>query len=106
MISFDDFKKLDLKMARIKEAKEHPNADKLFVLNLEVGDEERQVVAGIKNFYKPEDLVDKKVVVITNLEPATIRGVESQGMVLVAKDEGTLALLTSDKEIKTGSKIF
>ena len=106
MISFDDFKKLDLKIARIKEAKEHPNADKLLVLDLEVGDEQRQVVAGIKNFYRPEDLVDKKVVVITNLEPATIRGVESQGMVLVAKDEEILALLSPDKDIKTGSKVF
>ncbi len=106
MISFDDFKKLDLKIARIKEAKEHPNADKLLVLDLEVGDEQRQVVAGIKNFYRPEGLVDKKVVVITNLEPATIRGVESQGMILVAKDEEILALLSPDKDIKTGSKVF
>jgi len=105
MISFDDFKKLDLKIARIKEVKEHPDADRLFVLSLEVGDEQRQVVAGIKNFYKPEDLIDKKVVLIANMEPAKIRGVESQGMVLAAKDAEALTLLTPDKDIKVGSKI-
>jgi methionyl-tRNA synthetase len=105
MVSFEDFKKIDIRVARIKEAQEHPNADKLLVLKLDTGAEERQVVAGIKNFYKPEDLLGKKVIAITNLESAKIRGVESAGMVLVASDENILALLAPEKDIKEGSKI-
>ena len=104
-VSFDDFKKMDLVIAEIKEVKEHPNADKLFVIKLATGTQERQVVAGIRNFYKPEELVGKKVVAITNLQSATIRGVESSGMVLAAQGEGTLTLLCPERDIKTGSKI-
>jgi len=105
MISFQDFKKMDIKIAQIKEVKEHPNADKLYVVKIDTGTEEKEVVAGIREFYKTEELIGKKVVVITNLEPATIRGVESSGMLLVAKDADTLALLTTEKDIKLGGKI-
>jgi methionyl-tRNA synthetase len=105
MISFDDFKKLELKIARIKEAAEHPNADKLLLLKLDIDGEERRVVAGIKRSYRPEDLIGKKVVAVTNLQPATIRGEESQGMILAASNEETLTLLTPDKDIAAGSKV-
>ncbi|MBL7069477.1 MAG: methionine--tRNA ligase subunit beta [Candidatus Omnitrophica bacterium] len=105
MVSFQDFKKMDIRIAVIKDVKDHPNADKLFIVNCDTGTEEKQVVAGIKDSYKPEELIGKKVVVITNLEPATIRGVESHAMILAAKDDNTLSVLVPEKEIKTGTKI-
>lgn len=105
MVSFEDFKKMDIRIAQIKEVKEHPNADKLFVLNIDLGREQRQIVAGIRNFYKPDELIQKKIVVVTNLEPATIRGVKSTAMLLAAKDDDTLAILMPERDIKVGSKI-
>lgn len=105
MISFEDFKKMDIRVARIKEVKEHPNADKLFIVNIDIGAEERQIVAGIKNYYNPEDLVGKKIIVITNLEPATIRGVQSSGMLLAARDDNALSILVPERDISVGSKI-
>lgn len=103
MISFDDFKKVSIKIARIKEAREHPNADKLYVLKIEIGGEEREVVAGIKKAYKLDELNGKLVVVVENLQPATIRGVESNGMVLAAQDGESLVLLSPEKPISTGA---
>jgi len=105
MVSFEDFKKLSIKIARIKEAKEHPNADKLYILKIEIGGEEREVVAGIKKAYKLEGLSGKLVAVVENIEPATIRGIESHGMVLAAQDGENFALLCPDKDIATGSKV-
>ena len=105
MVKFDDFKKLELKVAQIKEVELHSNADKLYVLKVDIGGEERQMVAGVREFYKPEELKGRNVVVISNLQPATIRGVESQGMVLAAKDGKGLSVLVPDKEIEIGSPI-
>lgn len=105
MVSFQDFKKLDIRIARIKEVKDHPNADKLYVINIETGEGDRQIVAGIKNYYKVEELIQKKIVVITNLEPATIRGIESSAMLLAAHDDDALTLLIPEKDIEVGSKI-
>lgn len=105
MVSFDDFKKLDIRVAEIKSVEDHSNADKLYVVKVDIGAEERTMVAGIKNFYKPEELVGRKVIAIVNLEPATIRGVESQGMILAAKDANGLTILATEKDITTGSKI-
>lgn len=105
MVSFEDFKKMDIRIAQIKEVKPHPNADKLFVINIDIGGADRQIVAGIKNFYEPKDLIGKKVVVIANLEPATIRGVESSAMLLAARDDKELAILIPERDIKIGSKI-
>ncbi len=105
MVSFDDFKKLDIRIAQIKEVKEHPNADKLYVLNVDIGDKQVELVAGVKEHYKADELVGKKVVVITNLEPATIRGVESKGMMLACKDGSLLAILVPQKDVKVGSKV-
>jgi len=105
MISFDDFKKLDIRVAAVKEASDHPDADRLLVLKVDIGGEEKQIVAGIKGAYTPEELVGKKIVLLANMEPAQIRGVESQGMLLAARDGEALAILTLDKDITTGSKI-
>lgn len=105
MITFDDFKKMDLRIVRIKEAKEHPNADKLLLLKFDLDGKEIQVVAGIKNFYNVDELVGKNVVALTNMETAKIRGEESAGMVLVARDDNSLSLLTPEKDVKNESKI-
>ena len=105
MVKFDEFKKLDLKIARIKDVKAHPDADKLYVITIDLGTEERQVVAGIRPYYKPEELIGRSAVVVTNLEPATIRGVESQGMILAAKDAKGLSILVPDKDVEAGSPI-
>lgn len=102
MVSFEEFKKLSIKTARIKEVKDHPNADKLYIVKVDVGGEEKELVAGIKKAYKPEDLKDKLVVVVDNLEPATIRGVESKGMILAAQDGDNLTIICPDRDISPG----
>ena len=105
MINIEEFKKLELRIARIKEVTDHPNADKLYVLTLDLGDRTKQVVAGIKKSYAIQDLVGRLVVVVDNLEPAVLRGVESQGMILAASDENGIAVLSPDKEVKLGSLV-
>ena len=105
MISFEEFKKLSLKTARIKEVKDHPNADKLYIVKVDIGGEEKELVAGIKKAYKPEELSGKLVVVVDNMEPATIRGVESRGMILAAQDGDNMAVICPDKPITPGSKV-
>jgi len=105
MATIEDFKKLDLRIASIKEAKDHPNADKLFVLTVDLGGEEKQLVAGIKGSYQADELIGKRIVVINNLEPATIRGEESQGMLLAASDENGIVVLSPDKEVALGSRV-
>src|SRR5512143_2004994 len=94
-ITIDDFRNIELRVATITAAEPHPNADRLMVLKIDLGDEQRQLVAGIRAHYEPASLVGKQIVVVANLEPATLRGVESQGMLLAASDaEGRLALVT------------
>ena len=105
-ISFDEFKKMDIKVGEIKSAEEIEGADKLYKINVDIG-EMRELVAGIKQHYPAEALIGKKVVVLTNLEPRTIRGVESKGMILAASsdDKAKLTVLTIDSDIQNGSKI-
>ena len=103
MISFEDFKKLEIRIARIKEVNDHPNADKLYVLVVEAGDKTKQIVAGIKSCYKKEDLIGREVVLLDNIEPAVLRGVESQGMLLAASDEKGISIITPDREVALGS---
>ena len=105
MLKFEDFKNMELKIGRIKEVKDHSNADKLYVLVVDLGSETKEIVAGLKEFYAPDQLVGKQVVVVNNLEPAVIRGVSSSGMVLVAKDKNNLAVLTTDREMELGSAV-
>jgi len=102
MASYEDFKKLELRIAKIKEAKDHPNADRLYVLTIDLGDKTKQIIAGIRNFYKKEDLVGREVVVIDNIDPVMLRGVESQGMLLAASDDKGMAIIAPDKEMKLG----
>lgn len=105
MVSYEDFKKLDIRIARVLEVKDHPNADKLLLLKIDTGEKQKQIVAGIKNFYKQEDLLGRQVVVIDNLEPVTIRGQTSEGMLLVAQGEEAISVLIPDKPVKEGSKV-
>ncbi len=103
MITIEDFKKIELKVAEIKEVSEHPNADRLYVITVDLGDRTKQVVAGIRSSYQKEDLIGKQVVVVDNLEPALLRGVESQGMILAASDEEGIAVVSPARKIKLGS---
>jgi methionine--tRNA ligase beta chain len=105
MATIDDFRKLELRIAQIKEVNDHPHADKLLILTLDLGDRLKQVVAGIKNFYSKEELVGKQVVLVDNLDPVILRGVESQGMILAGSDENLLAVISPDKKLKLGSMV-
>ena len=105
MITIDDFRKVELKIATIKAAEPHPNADRLMVLKVDLGGEERQICAGIRNHYTPEDLLGKQIVVVANLETAMLRGMESQGMLLAASDDGRIIILTPEKAVRGGSKV-
>ena len=103
MISFSEFKKMEIVVAQIKEVKEHPNADKLYLVKIDTGTEEKQLVAGIRQSYTKDELIGRKVIVVNNMEPAVIRGEESKGMILAASDEKGIAILMVDRDIKIGS---
>jgi len=105
MISFEDFQKIDLRVAKVIEAKRVENSEKLLKLKIDLGKEERMILAGIAKFYKPEDLIGKEIVVVANLEPKVLFGLESQGMLLAADNQGEPVLLKPDKEIPPGTKI-
>ncbi|MCT4593637.1 MAG: methionine--tRNA ligase [Anaeromicrobium sp.] len=97
-ITIDDFAKLDLKVGKVLECKKHPKADRLLVSQVKIGDEVRQIVSGIAKYYTPEEMVGKKVVVVTNLKPIKLRGEESKGMILAADKGELLTLVTADIE--------
>ena len=103
MITIEDFRKLELKVAQIKEVSEHPNADRLYVIILDVGEKSKQVVAGIRGSYQKEELIGKQVVLVDNLESVVLLGVESQGMILAASDESGVSIVSPLKEMKLGS---
>ena len=106
-ITFDDFSKIKLRVGRVLEASEHPNADKLLVLKVDLGDEQRQIVAGLKAFYDPESLVGKNLIIVANLAPRKMRGLESQGMLLAAStdDHSQVIIATTDADIAPGSAV-
>jgi methionyl-tRNA synthetase len=104
-ISIDDFVKIDLRVAEIVKAEKHPDADKLLILQLKLGNETRQVVSGIAKYYEPEDLIGKKVVMVYNLKPVVLRGVESCGMILAAQKGKKLTLVSTLENIPDGAKI-
>ena len=107
VITFDEFQNVELKTAKILKAEKVDGADKLLKLQIKVGDEQRQIVSGIAQFYSPEELVEKMIVVVTNLIPATIFGIESNGMLLAAKNGKTLTLMTIDSEkVSSGMRIY
>lgn len=105
IITYDDFKKIELKVGKIIEAEEVPGADKLLKLKVDLGTEQRQLVAGIKKQYQPSDLIGKHVAVVSNLAPRTMMGVESQGMVLAASDESGPVILRPDRDVPPGTII-
>jgi methionyl-tRNA synthetase len=105
-IQIEEFQRVQLRVATITAAEPHPRADRLVVLRVNLGDEERQLVAGIRQHYEPGDLVGRQVVVVANLAPATLRGVESQGMILAASDgAGTLALVSPERPVAAGATV-
>jgi len=105
MVTFEQFKEMDIRIGEVLEVEDVAGADKLYILTVDIGDETRKLIAGIKPWYTREELVGKNVVVLTNLEPKTIRGVESKGMVLATLCEGKLSVLTTDRATKPGSNV-
>jgi methionyl-tRNA synthetase len=104
-LSFEEFQKLDLRVGRIVTAEPVPKAKKLLKLTVDIGQEQRTVVAGIAQSYSPERLVGKSIILVTNLAPRTLRGVESQGMVLAAESDGQIVLASFDASVPPGSKV-
>jgi methionyl-tRNA synthetase len=105
LIEFDDFMKVDLRVGLVKAAEKVPKSKKLLKLSIDAGEAEpRQILAGISEHYEPEQLVGKRVVVVANLKPRKLMGLESQGMVLAATDEGGLSVLVVDRDVEPGSR--
>jgi methionyl-tRNA synthetase len=103
--AYADFAKLELRIAKVIAAREHPNADKLLLLQIQVGDVEKQIVAGIRGHYEPAALVGRQIVIVNNLEPTMLRGEESSGMLLAASDSSGVVLLRPDRECEVGSGV-
>ena len=106
VIQYEDFAKLDLRVGKILEASEHPNADKLLVVQVDLGTEKRQLCAGLRGHYEPAELVGKSIIVVANLAPRTMRGEVSQGMLLAATAaDNRIIILTPDSEVEPGSGV-
>ena len=107
VIQYDDFAKLELRVATILECKAHPNADKLLVLQIDLGTERRQICAGLRQHYQPEQLVGKQIVVVANLAPRMMRGEESNGMLIAATDPGPgkVIIISPNGSTAPGSKV-
>ncbi len=103
MIPYAEFKRLDIRVGRVLDVNIHPKADKLLVLKIDIGGEVRTIVAGIKGYYEREELMDKKVIVITNLEQRELRGIKSEGMILAAVNDDKVMLITPDEDIREGA---
>lgn len=104
-INFDEFKKVELKVVKIISAERVEGSDKLLKLEVSLGMGQRQIIAGIGKSYEPENLIGKQIVIVANLEPRKLMGLESQGMVLCASDENGLALIYPEKEVLPGADI-
>jgi methionyl-tRNA synthetase len=106
-IKYDDFAKIELKVATIKKVEDIEGADKLYKLEVDLGNEKRTICAGIKQHYKKEDLKDKQIIIVANLEPRKMKGIESQGMLLAASndDHSKVILISPDKKVDSGLKI-
>ena len=106
-ITFDDFAKVKLCVGRVLEAADHPNADKLLVLKVDLGNEQRQIVAGLRGFYTAQQLVGRNIILVANLAPRMMRGLESQGMLLAAStpDRSRVIVLAPESEIEPGSVV-
>jgi len=108
MISYEDFAKLDLKTAEIKTAEKVENSNKLLKITIDIGGGEiKQIISGIAKYFTPEELIGKKIVVLINLEPKIINGLESQGMLLAASDkENGISLIIPEKTVPSGTKVY
>jgi methionyl-tRNA synthetase len=106
-ISFEEWKKIELKVGKIVEVEDIPNTDKLYKLKIDIGEKKLGVVAGIKKYYKKEELKDKLCVVFVNLKPAVIKGIKSEGMILAAvnKEKDEVCLIQPEKQIEIGSNV-
>ena len=104
-ITYEDFDKLDLRVATVLAAREHPNANKLMLLQIKVGEVEKQIVAGIRNHYTSEQLIGRQIVVVNNLQEAMLRGEQSQGMLLAASDASGVVLVRPDRDVESGSTV-
>jgi methionyl-tRNA synthetase len=106
-IQFQDFMKVHMRVARVLEAWDHPNADKLIVLKIDLGDEQRQICAGLRGHYEASELVGRNIVVVANLAPRQMRGVESNGMLLAAStpDHSRVVLLAPDSDVAPGTSV-
>lgn len=106
MITFEDFAKVELKVGTVMDAEDVEESEKLLKLKVDLGEEKpRQILAGVKKWYKPKDFIGKQVVVVVNLEPRTMMGLESQGMMLAADSEDGPVFLTVPKKVPSGTKI-
>ena len=107
IITFDDFAKINLRVGRVIEAADHPNADKLLVLKVDLGGEQRQIVAGLRGYYTAEQLVGRNIILVANLAPRMMRGLESQGMLLAASnaDRSRVIVLSPEADIEPGSVV-
>ncbi len=103
-VGIEDFLKLDIRLAKVIDAQRVEGSEKLLKLRLSLGDEERTVVAGIAKFYSPEELIGKKVLMLANLKPRKIFGIESQGMILALSDEESMSLIVPDRDVREGAK--
>lgn len=104
-ISFEDFKKIDLRIVRIETAEKIEGSQKLFKLEVDMGEEKRTVVSGVAEYYSAEDLIGKEVIIVSNLEPKTIFGIESHGMILFAKKEDKPVIIKPEEEVVPGTII-
>ena len=105
-ISIDDFAKVELKVGEVLKCEKVEKADKLLKSQIKIGNEVRQIVSGIAQYYSPEEMVGKKVIVVCNLKPVKLRGILSEGMILAASDDnGNMVLVSTDKDIESGAKV-
>lgn len=104
-ITIDDFAKIKMRVGKVLEAEKVEKSDKLLKLKVSLGDEERTIVSGIAQYYEPQELIGKNVIVLANLKPRKIFGIESHGMLLAAKDGERLTVLTTDKDVEVGSPV-
>ncbi len=106
-IAFDDFLKIKLRVGKVIEAHDHPNADKLIVLKVDLGDHQRQLCAGLRGHYTAEQLIGRNLIIVANLAPRMMRGLESQGMLLAAstEDQSQVIILTTSEEVPPGTPV-
>ncbi|MCX8081883.1 MAG: hypothetical protein N3D17_00540 [bacterium] len=105
MIKFEQFKEMDIRIGKVLDVEDVAGADKLYLLTVDLGDETRKLIAGIKLWYAKEQLLGKNVVVLVNLEPKVIKGIESKGMLLATLNNDKFSILTTDRDVSPGSKV-